>query len=151
MEPRETHRRRSCSAPPRRNAAGQDRGAARRDQAHAAIGPVILPSTNCRLYYRLVSNLLTPYEDVPSLRLLLGAIATQPVLDVVLAAGFTWAAHSSVAVVLLVMSFAAKGTIPPEAAFALVLVPISELPLILFLKVRPVMTRLPDDCRSVIC
>jgi phosphate:Na+ symporter len=66
-------------------------------------------------------NLLTPYEDVPSLRLLLGAITTQPVLDVVLAAGLTWAAHSSVAVVLLVMSFAAKGTIPPEAAFALVL------------------------------
>ena len=66
-------------------------------------------------------NLLTPYEDVPSLRLLLGAIATQPMLDVILAAGLTWAAHSSVAVVLLVMSFAAKGTIPPEAAFALVL------------------------------
>jgi phosphate:Na+ symporter len=66
-------------------------------------------------------NLLTPYEDVPSLRLLLGAITTQPMLDVVLAAGLTWAAHSSVAVVLLVMSFAAKGTIPPEAAFALVL------------------------------
>ena len=30
-------------------------------------------------------DLLTPYEDVPSLRLLLGAIATQPVLDVILA------------------------------------------------------------------
>ena len=28
-------------------------------------------------------NLLSPYEDVPSLRLLLGAIATQPVLDVI--------------------------------------------------------------------
>ena len=66
-------------------------------------------------------NLLAPYEDVPSLRLLLGAITTQPLLDVVLAAGLTWAAHSSVAVVLLVMSFAAKGTVPPEAAFALVL------------------------------
>ena len=66
-------------------------------------------------------SLLSPYEDVPSLRLLLGAITTQPVLDVILAAGLTWAAHSSVAVVLLVMSFAAKGTVPPEAAFALVL------------------------------
>jgi phosphate:Na+ symporter len=66
-------------------------------------------------------NLLAPYEDVPSLRLLLGAITTQPLLDVVLAAGLTLAAHSSVAVVLLVMSFAAKGTVPPEAAFALVL------------------------------
>ena len=66
-------------------------------------------------------ELLEPYADVPSLRLLLGAVATQPVLDVILAAGLTWAAHSSVAIVLLVMSFAAKGTVPPEAAFALVL------------------------------
>jgi phosphate:Na+ symporter len=66
-------------------------------------------------------NLLSPYEDVPSLRLLLGAISTQPLLDVIVAAGLTWAAHSSVAVVLLAMSFAAKGTVPPDAAFALVL------------------------------
>ncbi len=53
--------------------------------------------------------------------MLLGAVATQPVLDVILAAGLTWAAHSSVAVVLLTMSFAAKGVVPPDAAFALVL------------------------------
>jgi phosphate:Na+ symporter len=65
--------------------------------------------------------LLDPYEDVPSLRMLLGAVSTQPVLDVILAAGLTWAAHSSVAVVLLTMSFAAKGVVPPDAAFALVL------------------------------
>ena len=66
-------------------------------------------------------TLIRPYEDVPSLRLLLGAIATQPVLDVLLAAAVTWAAHSSVAVVLVVMSFAAQGVVPPMAAFALVL------------------------------
>src|SRR3954447_16262441 len=66
-------------------------------------------------------GLLDPFEDAPSLRLLLGAVATQPVLDVILAAGLTWAAHSSVAVVLLIMSFASKGVIPPHAAFALVL------------------------------
>ncbi|HEY0184822.1 MAG TPA: Na/Pi cotransporter family protein [Rhodopila sp.] len=66
-------------------------------------------------------GLLDPYEDTPSLRLLLGAVSTQPVLDVILAAGLTWAAHSSVAVVLLVMSFAVKGVVPPHAAFALVL------------------------------
>src|SRR5882757_5005689 len=66
-------------------------------------------------------DLLTPYEDVPSLRMLLGAVSTQPVLDVILAAGLTWAAHSSVAIVLLTMSFAAKGVVPPHAAFALVL------------------------------
>jgi phosphate:Na+ symporter len=66
-------------------------------------------------------GLLTPYEDVPSLRMLLGAVSTQPLLDVILAAGLSWAAHSSVAVVLVIMSFAAKGTVPPLAALALVL------------------------------
>src|ERR1700722_6493533 len=65
--------------------------------------------------------LVTPYEDVPSLRLLLGAIATQPLIDVILAAVLTWAAHSSVATVVLIVSFAARGVVPPEAAFALVL------------------------------
>ena len=65
--------------------------------------------------------LVTPYEDTPSLRLLLGTITTEPLIDVLLAAGLTWAAHSSVAVVLLVMTLAAKGVVPPHAAFALVL------------------------------
>ncbi len=66
-------------------------------------------------------SLFTAYEDVPGFSLLLGAAATHPVLDVILAAAVTWAAHSSVAIVLLVMSFAARGMVTPEAAFALVL------------------------------
>lgn len=66
-------------------------------------------------------SIITPYEDVPSLRLLMGAIATNPIIDVILAAALTWAAHSSVATVLLTMSLAAKGVVPPHAAFALVL------------------------------
>ena len=71
------------------------------------------------LALRQLVEVLTPYEDAPSLRLILGAIATEPLLDLVLAAGLTWAAHSSVAIVLLVMSLAAKGVVPPQAAFAL--------------------------------
>ena len=66
-------------------------------------------------------DFITPYEDVPSLRMFLGAISTEPVLDLLLAALLAWLAHSSVAVVLLVMSFASKGVVPPHAAFALVL------------------------------
>jgi phosphate:Na+ symporter len=65
--------------------------------------------------------MITPYEDAPSLRVLLGAITTDPLIDILLAAGLTWAAHSSVAVVLLIVAFAAQGIIPPHAAFALVL------------------------------
>jgi phosphate:Na+ symporter len=66
-------------------------------------------------------GLMTQYEDEPSLRMLLGAVATVPFLDVLLAAAMTWAAHSSVAVVLLVMSLASRGVVPPDAAIALVL------------------------------
>ncbi|MGA8757199.1 MAG: Na/Pi cotransporter family protein [Stellaceae bacterium] len=66
-------------------------------------------------------TILTPFEDVPSLRLLLGTIATVPVIDVIVGAALTWAAHSSVAIVLLTMSFAVQGVVPPQAAFALVL------------------------------
>src|SRR6201982_1791986 len=66
-------------------------------------------------------SMITPFEDVPSLRILLGAVTTDPLIDVLLAAGLTWAAHSSVAVVLLIMSFAAQAVVPPHAAFALVL------------------------------
>jgi hypothetical protein len=63
--------------------------------------------------------LITPYEDAPSLRMLLGTVTTEPLIDMLLAAGLTWAAHSSVAIVLLIMALAAQGVVPPHAAFAL--------------------------------
>lgn len=70
---------------------------------------------------RAVLDLLTPDAKEPSLRLLLGALAADPVVDVLLGAVLTWAAHSSVAIVLLIASFTAQGVLPPQAAFALVL------------------------------
>jgi phosphate:Na+ symporter len=66
-------------------------------------------------------GLLQPYESAPGLRYLLEQISAQPVVDVVIAAVATWAAHSSVAVVLVIMSFATKSIVAPAAAFALVL------------------------------
>ncbi|HEY7578739.1 MAG TPA: Na/Pi cotransporter family protein [Acetobacteraceae bacterium] len=94
------------------------RGAAARtrDIGRVAIGLGLM----LMALHRLISA-IAPYEDVPNLRMVLGAITTEPVLDVLLAAGLSWAAHSSVAVVLLVMSLAAQGAVPPDAAFALVL------------------------------
>ncbi len=68
-----------------------------------------------------LTNVLTPYEDTPSLRLMLGIVATMPVLMALVAAAMTWLAHSSVAVILVVMSLASKGVVAPDAAFALVL------------------------------
>lgn len=94
------------------------RGAAARarDFGRVAIGLGLMLMALSRL-----SELFTPFEDVPSLRLILGAIATEPVLDVLIGAALTWAAHSSVLIVLLTMSLAGQGTLPPNAAFALVL------------------------------
>ena len=66
-------------------------------------------------------ELLTPYENMTSLRSLLDLISTQPLIAVLAAAVLTWAAHSSVAIVLVIMSIATKGAIPLDAAFALVL------------------------------
>ena len=53
--------------------------------------------------------------------MLLDAVTTDPLINILLAAGLTWAAHSSVTVVLLVMAFAAQAVVPPHAAFALML------------------------------
>jgi len=94
----------------------RDASATARDIGRACIGLGLM-----FLALGQLLDLMTVYEDTPSLRMILGAIATQPLVDVLVAAGLTWAAHSSVAVVLFVMSLAARGAVPPDAAFALVL------------------------------
>jgi phosphate:Na+ symporter len=62
-----------------------------------------------------------PAEDAPLVRTLLQSITADPVLCIVIAAAVTWAAHSSVATVLLIMSLAYSHFITPIAALALVL------------------------------
>ena len=64
---------------------------------------------------------LAPAENAPSVRLLLAAITADPILCILLSAGLTWAAHSSVATVLLTMSLAYSNFVTPAAALALVL------------------------------
>jgi phosphate:Na+ symporter len=66
-------------------------------------------------------ELFQPFQTAPMLGMILDALATQPVATVLLAAAFTWAAHSSVAVVVLVMSLASHHMVAPHVAFALVL------------------------------
>lgn len=64
---------------------------------------------------------IEPVQTAPVLGALLGALTRDPLLDVALAALLTWAAHSSVAVMLLIASLAAAGVITPVAAIAVVL------------------------------
>jgi phosphate:Na+ symporter len=73
------------------------------------------------LALHVLLDTLAPAEEAPRFRSLLGAITGDPVLCVVIGAILTWAAHSSVATVLLVMSLASSHFISPAVAFALVL------------------------------
>ena len=73
------------------------------------------------LALHILLDTLAPAEQAPVVRTLLGAITGDPMLCVVIAAALTWAAHSSVATVLLFMSLAYSNFITPAAALALVL------------------------------
>jgi phosphate:Na+ symporter len=64
---------------------------------------------------------LGPIENTPLLRPVLSALTAEPLLAAMVAAALTWACHSSIAIVLLVASFAATHVIDPTGALALVL------------------------------
>jgi phosphate:Na+ symporter len=88
---------------------------------HRDLGRVAIGLGLMLLALHTLLDTLAPAESAPSVRALLEAITGQPVLCVVIAAALTWAAHSSAAVVLLVMPLAFSHFITPVAALALVL------------------------------
>jgi phosphate:Na+ symporter len=95
------------------------RGGARtrlKDLGRVAIGLGLM-----LLALHILIDVLAPAEDAPGMRALLRAVTGDPLLCVVIAAVLTWAAHSSVATVLLIMSLAYSNFITPSAALALVL------------------------------
>jgi phosphate:Na+ symporter len=87
-----------------------------RDLGRVAIGLGLM-----LLSLHILIDTLAPAETAPSVRMVLAAITGEPVLCVLFAAVLTWAAHSSAAVVLLVMSLAYSHFVSPVAALALVL------------------------------
>jgi len=64
---------------------------------------------------------LAPAENAPNVHALLDVVTSDPTFCILVAAALTWAAHSSVATVLLIMSLAYSQFITPEATIALVL------------------------------
>lgn len=66
-------------------------------------------------------ELFAPLQNAPLLQQILDALATQPVAAVLLSAALTWAAHSSVAIVVLIMSLSEHHLVSPALALALVL------------------------------
>ncbi len=73
------------------------------------------------LALHILLDTLTPAESAPAVQMLLRSVTADPVLCIVIAAALTWAAHSSVATVLLIMSLAYSHFVTPTAALALVL------------------------------
>jgi phosphate:Na+ symporter len=60
-------------------------------------------------------------RDAPTMHVVLGAVGGEPLIALGIAALLTWAAHSSLAIVLFVMSLAGGGVIPVPVALILVL------------------------------
>jgi phosphate:Na+ symporter len=87
-----------------------------KDMGRVAIGLGLM-----LLALHILLDTLAPAENVPGVRLFMNAITGDPVLCIIIGAIVTWAVHSSVASVLLIMSLAFSQFVAPSAALALVL------------------------------
>ena len=87
-----------------------------RDLGRVAIGLGLM-----LLSLHILIDGLAPAESAPVLHTLLASVTGEPLVNVLIGAILTWAAHSSVAMVLLVMSLAYSNFVTPVAALALVL------------------------------
>ena len=91
-------------------------GSARRGMARAAIGLGLI-----LLSLSLISQASVPLRETEGLTVVLRSLTDEVILAVLVSALITWFAHSSVAMVLLVMSFAAVQAVSIPLALALVL------------------------------
>jgi phosphate:Na+ symporter len=87
-----------------------------RDLGRVAIGLGLM-----LLALHTLLDTLAPAEEAPGVRALMSVITSEPILCVLIAALLTWAAHSSAAIVLLVMPLAYSQFVTPAEALALVL------------------------------
>lgn len=85
------------------------------------LGRIIIGLGLMLLSLQLISMASAPLRDSPTLRTILAPLDNDPLLALLIAAVLTWLAHSSVAMVLLIMSFASIGLIPIHLALVLVL------------------------------
>ena len=88
----------------------------RRSLARSAIGLGLI-----LLSLQMIVAASAPLRDSETFILLLKPLAGEPALAVIVAAAVTWAAHSSLAMVLLIMSLTTGGVLGIEVALAMVL------------------------------
>ncbi len=89
---------------------------ARRNLSRAMLGLGLI-----LLSLKLITAVSAPLREAEALTVVLNTLVDEPLLAVLIVAIITWLAHSSVTIVLLVMSFAAVQTIGIQLAFAMVL------------------------------
>ncbi len=87
-----------------------------RDLGRAAVGLGLM-----LLALHLISQAAAPMRDSPLIGEVFGALSGQPAVSILLAALLTLLSTSSLAVILLVISFTANGVVGLDVAFALVL------------------------------
>jgi phosphate:Na+ symporter len=68
----------------------------------------------------VLGNVAGEMHESSALQVVLAALGSEPMIAVLAAAGLTWLAHSSLAIVLLIMSLATSAAIGPTLAIALV-------------------------------
>ncbi|WP_243042709.1 Na/Pi cotransporter family protein [Dyella sedimenti] len=91
------------------------------DVSFENIGRVSIGLGLMLLALHLLVGAMAPVENAQVLRAILQSLASEPVLAMLVAALLTWACHSSVAVVLLIVSLANAGVVDAAGALALVL------------------------------
>ncbi|WP_322990810.1 Na/Pi cotransporter family protein [Hoeflea sp.] len=85
------------------------------------LGRVVIGLGFMLMALHLLLDLMTRYEGTETVAVVLHGISTMPVFNLILGAIVAWAAHSSVAVLLVIMSMTSQGLVTPEQALALVL------------------------------
>ncbi|SKA37689.1 Na/Pi cotransporter family protein [Consotaella salsifontis] len=92
------------------------RQATARDAGSALVGLGLV-----LLSLHLLTEVMRPVENSQALRLLLQSMTSDALLSAILAAILAWAAHSSVAAMLFIMSLAGSNVVPAPAALAMVI------------------------------
>ena len=87
-----------------------------RDLGRVAIGLGLM-----LLSLHILFETLAPAENAPAVRTVLASVTGDPLINLLIGALLSWASHSSVAVVLLVMSLSFSHFVTPTAALALIL------------------------------
>lgn len=92
-----------------------------RDTRHKDLSRVAIGLGLLLLGLRLILAASAPMRESPMLAQLIGAVQDEVALGFLIGGVLAWLCHSSLAVVLLVMSLGAGGVIPMHFAFALIL------------------------------